>query len=578
MVIRLITFAWLFLAALPLATAATFTASFDRTTTHIGESVLLTLQLDTSADGEPDLTPLNTDFEIINRNKSSNINIINGSMQRNTVVQVTLMPRHEGMLSIKPIQWDAYVSQPLKLNVQPEDQGNGPDSGSNRDLFLDVTVTTQRPYVQAQVIYTVRLFRAVNLTQAQLSEPTADHLVAQRLGEDSNYETTRHGRRYAVTERRYALFPQQSGKLKIPPLRLDASVSNNRFAFAQGQPTRINSKTIELDVQPIPAHWQASAWLAAESVSLSEIWPTQSAPFRVGEAITRTLQITAQGVTAAQLPPLLEKTATLPGLKRYPDQPVLKDETHKEGITATRQEKIAIIPMQAGDFRLPAIQLSWWNTKTGQAETANITAHTIHVLAAEASQNSGKAPSTALHNGGRSEIATTSTTTPGTAPGTTAENHYADNNRLWMLLALFFAVAWLLTLLIWWQQHRKHHTAQALAPENEPQPGIGKLKKEIERACKANDASHCMRLLLQWGQNRFPDAAITHIQRLAALPALTAAPEWPQQLTQLEHACFSSSAPEWDGDVFWQCFSTLKTEAANGKLAGRAPLQPLYPI
>jgi len=575
MVIRLITFAWLFLVALPLATAATFTASFDRTITHIGGSVLLTLQLDTSADGEPDLTPLNTDFEIINQNKSSNINIINGSMQRNTVVQVTLMPRREGILSIKPIQWDAYLSQPLRLNVQSADQSSGPDSDSNRDLFLDVAVTTQRPYVQAQVIYTARLFRAVNLTQAQLSEPTADHLVAQRLGEDSNYETTRHGRRYVVTERRYALFPQQSGKLKIPALRLDASVSSNRFSFAQGQPTRINSKAIELDVQPIPAHWQASAWLAAESVNLSESWPTQSAAFRVGEAITRTLQITAQGVTAAQLPPLLEKTATLPGLKRYPDQPVLKDETHKEGITATRQEKIAIIPMQAGDFRLPAIQLSWWNTKTGQAETANIAARTIHVLAAEVSQNSGKAPpSTALHNGDRSETATTSTT----APGITAENHNVDNNRLWMLLALFFAVAWLLTLLLWWQQHRKHHTAQVLAPENEPQPGIGKLKKEIERACKANDASHCIRLLLQWGQSRFPDAAITHIQALATLPTLTATPEWAQQLTQLEHACFSGSAPKWNGDVFWQHFSTLKIEADNGKPAGRAPLQPLYPI
>ena len=90
-------------------------------------------------------------------------------------------------------------------------------------MFLDVKATPEQPYVQSQVLYTLRLYRRVDIAQAELSEPELTDAVVEKLGEDSNYNTVVNGVSYLVTERKYAIFPQKSGVMKNQAFNLNGT-------------------------------------------------------------------------------------------------------------------------------------------------------------------------------------------------------------------------------------------------------------------------------------------------------------------------------------------------------------------
>ena len=111
------------------------------------------------------------------------------------------------------------------------------------------------------MLYTLRLYTRVDLSQARLDEPELADAVIERLGDDSRFNTQVNGLDYSVTERKYAIFPQKSGKLTIRPLVLTAEIITNSRpnfnGFFNSQTTktkRIESKAITLDVNLHPQH------------------------------------------------------------------------------------------------------------------------------------------------------------------------------------------------------------------------------------------------------------------------------------------------------------------------------------
>ncbi|MFQ5519703.1 MAG: protein BatD, partial [Mariprofundus sp.] len=258
------------------------------------------------------------------------------------------------------------------------------DGEPQGDIWLDMQIEPKQVLVQQQAIITIRIYQAVSLSQAQISEPAPAHAIVERLGEDSTFQTTKNGRRWHVTERRYALFPQQSGQLEIEPLQLDGSVMvGNGGYFQSAKPVRVRSNALNLDVRAIPTSWNAAEWLPAKQIRLEESWP-ESIEHKVGEPITRTLTVYADGLTSSQLPVFF--TALPDFLKAYPDTPVLSDDKKASGIIGSRQEKTAIMPTRPGTYIWPELSLSWWNTETGKLEEASIPARTFKVIA-DASAN-----------------------------------------------------------------------------------------------------------------------------------------------------------------------------------------------
>jgi hypothetical protein len=174
--------AWLFAIALVAlgasvpAVAVEVRAWLDRDTMHLGETVTLNIEADSSLAAQPDFSALAQDFNQLGSQSSRSVNIVNGSSSAKTVWAVGLEPRHAGRITIPAIEVGSAHTDPLVLTVLPAAAGAQGRAGD--DVFLAVSADPVTPYVQQQVRYTVKLYYAFNLTKGYLGEPLADGLVS----------------------------------------------------------------------------------------------------------------------------------------------------------------------------------------------------------------------------------------------------------------------------------------------------------------------------------------------------------------------------------------------------------------
>ena len=330
-----------------LGITAEITTSVDRNPINLSDSFQITFTATEEPDGEPDFSALSEDFTLLNQSQSNNSSWTNGQLSSSLQWIVTVMAKQAGTLIIPAIPFGTDSSQILQIQVQKT--ANTANAPVDDDLFLEVDATPENTYLQSQIIYTLRVYTRININQARLNEPELSDAVIERLGEDSNYNTQINGVAYSVTERKYALFPQKSGALTINPIVLTAEVSagnhNNPFfnGFFNSQLSktkRVESKAISLQIKPAPSSFTAPHWLPAENVSLTQQWSANTQALKVGEPLTRTLTLQAQGTTVGQLPDL-ESLSSDNSLKSYPDQPVINEQKNTSGLTAYREQKIA---------------------------------------------------------------------------------------------------------------------------------------------------------------------------------------------------------------------------------------------
>jgi len=601
------------LALVPgLVTAAGLSASLDRTRVAEGETVVLTLAAPGDATGMPDPAPLEKDFDLLSQSQGSRTSIVNGRSSSTREWQWVLAPKHTGKLQIPALTMGASTSAPLALEVVPATQAAS--LGEARPVLLEVEAEPRQPYVQGQVIYSVKLLARVPLYQASLSEPEAGDAIVERLGEDKQYSTYRNGQQYQVTERRYALFPQHSGKLEIAPPVLSAQLPDqgrrrgslrerffggdpfadmNRFfgsdpfadldgIFEQTRPLQLRGRPIDLEVQSQPAG-AASPWLPAESLRLDESWSPDPPVLRVGEPVTRTLAITAQGLSAAQLPDLQPRAPD--GIKVYPDQ--AQSETRADGDTLVAQKvlKSALVPSQAGELTLPEVRLSWWDTRTGKAAVARLPARTVQVLPAAAG-TSVSPPAVAQQAPRPEPLAEAGPSAPAAGQADVGKG-LSGIDRLptreagppagyWPWIAGGLALAWLGSTLLWLRARAARPGAiaaptQSVQPRPEPVKSLDALKK----ACTAGDPRAARQALLAWASACWPENPPGGLETLARRLDGDAA----QVLRELDRFLYASEGPPWDGASAWPRLAPAlnKEMPKTARSGGDSPLPPLYP-
>jgi hypothetical protein len=551
------------------ALAAEITVQTDRGTIHMNEAFTLTFSAQGRVDGDPDFSPLQQDFEVTGTSQNSSFTIMNGQAESRSNWEVTVFPKRTGTLTVPPISFGADASPELQIEVQA---GAAPGTSENKEVFITVETSPRDPYVQAQSIVTMRLYRLPNMTNENLSQLEIDgnDAIVQPLDEGKNYATNLNGREYSVHERQYAVFPQQPGVLRIKPLQYSGvRVSSRRsffdmdpFGAARGEPVRTQSEAVTLNVRP-PA---ATPWLPATRLEIEEKWSGEPGEFRVGEPLTRRLRITATGLTAEQLPELTSKAVD--GFKQYPDQPALNNQKSETGITGVREESVAFMPTRPGTYVLPAVEIKWWNTKTDKEEIARVPERNVTVLppadgsyVPEAPQQT--APSQAT---GQAEISPAPTTR-----GTLAER------PVWFWLSLALALGWLFTGLAWWLQNRRGRKPSAAAADH-AKANLAQAEKMLEQACRRNLPDTAKDALLAWARARWPHAP----QSLEAIAARSGgSEELRTQLHALNARLYApgASAADWDGTALWQAFSDYRNSTDDGNKGRKVPsLPPLNKI
>ena len=538
------------LLAVGAAGQAAVSVEVDRAPVIADQAFRLIFESDEKIDAEPDFSPLNESFTLLGNNRQTSVNILNGRLSRAQKWVLTLITDQTGTLTIPPIAFGSAKSEARRIEVVAEAR----PAGKGGDIFIEVEVDEPNPYVQAQVVYTLKLLRAAQVSNASLTEPAvADgRALINKLGEDKNYEIRRNNRRYRVTERRYAVFPQASGPLQIEPV-LFKGQSGGLFSldpFApRPEPIVIRSAPVALAVRPIPAAFSGDRWLPAARLNIQEQWSTDPALLKQGEAATRALTLEAGGLAASQLPAPAD--ALPDSFKTYPDQPEFEEANDRRGLVGTRREKMAVIPLEAGEFILPAIRIPWWNTGTDRPEVAELTARRVKVQAAPA-----PAPA-------RSRDKPAPARQAEAAPG--AAGSGAGAGAHWPLISALLLILWLGTLGLWWRGRRAASGAMARKPPKPPGPA------SIKRACMKNDAPGARDALLFWAGAKWPDKTI---KNLAALGACGDA-EFQHAISALNRHLYGKASTQWDGPTFYRVFAA-QSFAETAPVAAPAGLEPLW--
>lgn len=540
--------------------AADISVKIDRNPVNLNESFQIIFSATDQPDGEPDFTPLEKDFEILNQSQQQSTQIINLKMTKSIQWVLTVMAKHAGTLMVPVINFGQDSSQFAALVVNKVQV----TANANEELFLQVEVSNSQPYIQEQVIYTLKLYRKVNISQAALTEPKLPNAVIEKLGEDKNYNSQYQGDSYFVTERKYAIFPQKSEIMRIEPLTLTADVivaSQPRYnGFFNRQNTRtqrVNSKAITLKVKAKPAAAADKYWLPAEQVYLEEKWSADKAQMKVGEPITRTLSLLIKGATEGALPELYADNMPA-NLKAYPDQPTLKETAKDDSMIAYREEKIALIPGLAGNYTLPAIEIPWWNTTTQKMEVARIAEQTLTATAIAGTHNS---------------VTTTPKITTETATAIAVENSPTTSltspvdKTLWFWLAIFFAGVWIITLIYFLSRNSKTTKKEVHLAAAEK---IRAADKILKKACANNAPVQAKEALIQWGREQFNQSSLTKIAEQCA-PALQ------NEILALNTVLYGGKNKEWQAGALWTAFKENQPITSQQETETE-PLQALFKI
>lgn len=557
-VVRVIGLALLWLATLPcVAMADSARAWLDRDSMRIGETVTLNVQVEGTITAEPDFSALATDFRTLGTQSSRQFNMTNGQATASTLWAIGLEPKHEGTFDIPALTVGSLTTTPLRLVVAAAPAGAQGKAGDA--IYIEVSAEPSSPYVQQQVRYVVKLFYAVDLTEGALDEPAIDGIVVQKLGRDRQYAATVGERRYRVLERHYALIPERSGPIEMPALAFRGSTVDSGDPtgfFRRGRAITARSDALTLDVRAKPQDWGPAPWLPAADFTISD---ESDLPTRVevGEPITRTIRMRAQGLAFEQLPELSFDAPE--GSDVYPDKPETQTRDDGSWLYGERTRKFAVVPGKPGKLVLPPVQVDWWDTASNRRVTAVLPAHEIEVVAAAG------APTVA-------PPAATTSQAPASAPTTVAypSAFETGNARIWRILAIAATSLWLVTLLLWWRSRR---SSVEVPRDRASAIGENAGRSVFLRACAMGDVAGAERAILGWARSERPQWR--NLGEIAAQLDDEAQREALHDLQRVRYAGASIDALAARLErAFKRGFAWSDTRAT---VASTSPLPPLYP-
>jgi hypothetical protein len=252
-----------------------------------------------------------------------------------------------------------------------------PRQPASPEPILRVSIDPARVVVGQKTILRLEVLAPNYLTRPPaLPEFQVRNAVTRRL-QSLNLNERHDDLTYAGVRFEFAIYPQEEGTYALaeqsisltyaaePPRTRQAMLSLPRLEFSA--------------FIPAPAA-QLDPFLAATSLTIEQAVHYSSDPPRVGDSLTRTISIRADGPPSMLLPPTI--FGSLDGLALYPAQPALRDrvDSRTADASASRVDAATYMLEKAGDYLLPAIALRWWNLRTARIETARVDTIELHVL------------------------------------------------------------------------------------------------------------------------------------------------------------------------------------------------------
>lgn len=344
----------------------------------------------------------------------------NGQSSSETTVSYTyvLMPKKEGTFNIAPatikVKGANYSSNGLSIKVLPADQtgnaqaqaGGGNTSSANVSgvandgLFVKMDVSRRDVYEQEGFLVTFKLYSLYDCSLTNVKFPEFEGFLAQEIELPENKQWSLdnyNGRNYrTVVIKQTYLYPQRSGKIAIGAGKFEATVRvqsqqkvrslfDDFFDSYQDVSKALTTPPVTIDVKPLPSGKPASFSGAVGNFTMTA--GINSNNIKTNDAVTIIVKLTGNGnIKLAKNPEVV-----FPNDFDVYDPKVETDiKTTTAGVSGSKTIEYMAIPRYAGDFEIPAISFSYFDTKVGSYKTITSESYKLHVE--QGKEGEGNAP------------------------------------------------------------------------------------------------------------------------------------------------------------------------------------------
>jgi len=390
-----------------------FTTSAQKTTfmvsapevVEVGEEISLKYVLNTEGE-DVQLAKLEGFTLLMGPSLSTSISmsVINGKSEKKVeyVYTYLITADKEGEFTIPPatVKVDGKIvkSNAIKIKVikgsgkkKSASQGNQIQTSneiSEENLFLRLEVSRNSLYVGESLIATLKVYSRVDLVDFGRSKfPAFNGFLAEEIKQPSNVRLNReeyNGKIYNVgVLQQTLLFPQHAGEITIEPFEMICVIqqraSSNAFDpfngwFSNGHRVNVPRKTkpVKITVKNLPDAGKPLDFRGAVgNITLSTAMTPDT--LTANEALT--YKVTLQG--SGNLKLLEAPKITFPHDFEVYDPKITRD---VRGTSGTVTFEYLVIPRFAGDFSIPALTYSFFDTKTNTYKTLKGKEYVIHVL------------------------------------------------------------------------------------------------------------------------------------------------------------------------------------------------------
>ncbi|TCN62722.1 BatD family protein [Acetobacteroides hydrogenigenes] len=389
-----------------LADNVTFVARAPRVVA-VGEQFQLKFDVNVMPDDfyNPDIK----NFEVLagpNMSQFQSTTIVNGQVSSKNSISYTyiLEATREGKFSIPAavvkINGRTYTSNSLVIEVVKGDASassrgsagsvRAPKGASNGSVFLRMEVNKSSLYRGEYLIATLKLYTRADLEG--LGEPKFPSFNGfwNQVVEDNDLRLNFVREKYnnkvydAAVIRRYVLFPQQVGKLVVDPFELTASIVEHTApqsafdAFFGGGGTRarkrLASAPISINVKELPTGAPSSFNGAVGSFTVTASLSKNKV--RANDAVNLVVKVSGSGNVK-----LVEALKVNFPADFDTFDPKVSDnvKTTAAGSYGVKVFEYSFIPRSQGKYTIPALEFSYFDTKTNRYKTVKTQSQTIDV-------------------------------------------------------------------------------------------------------------------------------------------------------------------------------------------------------
>jgi hypothetical protein len=308
------------------------------------------------------------------------------------------------------------------------------------------------------------------------------------------------------------------------------------FALEDAKPSQLATlvtKPLTLEARMPKAAAGLTNLITTSRLTLEEKLEPQTDAFKVGDALERTITMTAQNSVGMMLPVLAFEPVE--GLGVYPNTPIVTDDVNRGAYKGIRKESVTYVMEQEGSYRLPEVNVHWWD-----AQNNALHQETLPAIAFTVRENPDLA---AAHLGGD----------PKAVVGADAGADAAGKRITGQVVVIVVALA-----LVWWLLRRNRRTIRRHVVQSKAhrQRSEAALLSALQQACQGNDSRSVMRLLMRWLDHYGPDKPIALLERFIER---SADPELAKGCEALLQQLYRQSAPKgWEGSGLYRRLSRAR--------------------